>query len=112
MLVMTHKVAPSASSKASKRAPNVLLSTSSAGKGSKPDSGSKSDSGSKLVSRLEGATRSVSAEKRQLMIAEAAYYLSERRGFGAGREMEDWLLAEQQVDAVLSGGEAAGAQAA
>jgi len=103
---MTHKIAPSASSKAPKGAPNVLLPTPSGGKGSKPDSGSKP------VSLLEGGTRSVSAEKRQLMIAEAAYYLSERRGFGAGREMEDWLLAEQQVDAVLSGGETVGARAA
>jgi len=103
---MTHKIAPSASSKAPKRAPNVVLSTSSGGKGSKPDSGSK------RVSLPAGAPRSVSAEKRELMIAEAAYYLSERRGFGAGREMEDWLLAEQQVDAVLSGGEAVGTQAA
>jgi hypothetical protein len=106
MLVMTHKIAPSASSKTPKGAPNVLLPTSSGSKGSKPDSGSKP------AALLEGARRSVSAEKRELMIAEAAYYISERRGFGAGREMEDWLLAEQQVDAGLAGGKAVGAQAA
>ncbi len=46
---------------------------------------------------------SVSAQARRVMIAEAAYYISERRGFGAGREIEDWLLAEKQVNAILSG---------
>lgn len=101
---MSTKSAQSAGSKASKRATEVILSASS-------DSKHKPNSGSKPESLLEGSRRSVSAEKRRLMIAEAAYYISERRGFGGGREMEDWLLAEKQVDAALNGG-SAGAQAA
>ena len=36
------------------------------------------------------------------MIAEAAYYIAEQRGFCTGREVEDWLLAEKQIDAALS----------
>ncbi|MGA7537735.1 MAG: DUF2934 domain-containing protein [Steroidobacteraceae bacterium] len=36
------------------------------------------------------------------MIAEAAYYIAEQRGFGHGREVEDWLLAQKQIDAVFS----------
>jgi hypothetical protein len=36
------------------------------------------------------------------MIAEAAYYIAERRGFEVGHEIEDWLLAEHQIDAVLA----------
>lgn len=43
-----------------------------------------------------------SAESRQAMIAEAAYFIAEQRGFGSGRELEDWLLAEKQIDAVLA----------
>ena len=31
-------------------------------------------------------------------IAAAAYYKAERRGFTAGREMEDWLEAESEFD--------------
>lgn len=31
------------------------------------------------------------------MVAEAAYYLAERRGFAPGAEMEDWLVAEVQL---------------
>jgi hypothetical protein len=36
---------------------------------------------------------------RQERVATAAYYLAEKRGFAPGRETEDWLLAEAQVDA-------------
>jgi hypothetical protein len=31
------------------------------------------------------------------MIAEAAYYLAERRGFEPGHELEDWLAAEGMI---------------
>ncbi|HUO44379.1 MAG TPA: DUF2934 domain-containing protein [Burkholderiales bacterium] len=30
-------------------------------------------------------------------IAEAAYFIAERRGFEPGHEIEDWLLAEAEV---------------
>lgn len=39
---------------------------------------------------------------RLRMIAEAAYYIAEQRGFGNGRDVEDWLCAEKQIDAALS----------
>ena len=45
---------------------------------------------------------SVSAETRRAMIAEAAYLRAEQRGFASGYELEDWLLAEHEVDALLS----------
>jgi hypothetical protein len=44
----------------------------------------------------------VTAEIRRGMIAEAAYLRAERRGFLPGSEMEDWLAAERDVDALLS----------
>ncbi len=31
------------------------------------------------------------------MIAEAAYYRAQRRGFAPGHELEDWLEAEAQI---------------
>jgi hypothetical protein len=40
-----------------------------------------------------------SAEARRERIAIAAYYLAEARGFAPGHEVEDWLLAQAQVDA-------------
>jgi hypothetical protein len=36
------------------------------------------------------------------MIAEAAYYLAQQRGFEAGHDLEDWLRAESQIDAALA----------
>jgi hypothetical protein len=35
------------------------------------------------------------------MIADAAWFRAERRGFAPGHELEDWLAAEQQIDAIL-----------
>lgn len=36
----------------------------------------------------------------QQMIAEAAYYRAQARGFAPGRELDDWLEAEAEVDTV------------
>lgn len=41
-------------------------------------------------------------EERQQMIAEAAYYIAEQRGFVPGQHEQDWLEAERQVDETLS----------
>lgn len=40
----------------------------------------------------------VPADRRQAWIAEAAYYLAERRGFRGGCPVEDWLRAERLFD--------------
>ena len=37
-------------------------------------------------------------EDRQQMIATAAYYLAERRGFNSSDEIQDWLEAEAEID--------------
>ena len=41
---------------------------------------------------------SAAAEKREQMIAVAAYFRAERRGFCPGFELDDWLAAEADVD--------------
>lgn len=38
------------------------------------------------------------------MIAVTAYYLAEQRGFSPGRELEDWLRAEEEVESRLRSG--------
>lgn len=43
----------------------------------------------------------VNGEDRHSMIATAAYYRAERRGFNSGCETEDWLEAEAEIDAML-----------
>ena len=51
----------------------------------------------------------VSVDERRGMIAKAAYLRGESRGFAPGGEAEDWLEAEQEIDALL-GGSAGAAQ--
>jgi hypothetical protein len=53
-------------------------------------------------SSIAAGAAAVSDEMRQAMIAEAAYLRAELRGFASGYELEDWLLAEREVDALLS----------
>jgi len=43
----------------------------------------------------------ISEDARRGMIAEGAYLRAERRGFAPGFEVEDWLAAEAEVDALL-----------
>lgn len=42
------------------------------------------------------------ADERSEMIAVAAYYLAEHRGFADGSATADWLKAEQQIDRMLA----------
>ena len=42
-------------------------------------------------------------ELRNRIIAEKAYYLAEARGFAGGSELEDWLMAEAEVNQFLGG---------
>ena len=36
----------------------------------------------------------------QAMVAEAAYYRAEKRGFAPGKELDDWLEAEKEIEAL------------
>lgn len=46
--------------------------------------------------------RRMTAEQRQQMIAEAAYFRAEGRGFTDGDPFLDWLDAEREIDALLN----------
>ena len=48
------------------------------------------------------ARPAITEDVRRGMIAKAAYYRAEKRGFATGYEDEDWLAAEAEVDALLS----------
>jgi hypothetical protein len=43
----------------------------------------------------------LSAEERHAMIAVAAYFHAEARGFAPGLELEDWLAAEREIEHAL-----------
>ena len=67
----------------------------------------RTESSSKPKSKGDGGTGSSSetyASPREQMIAEAAYFHAERRGFAPGNELSDWLQAEVDVEASHSRG--------
>ncbi len=41
--------------------------------------------------------------ERSHMIAEAAYYMAEQRGFQGGSPQDDWLQAEKTIEAQMRG---------
>jgi hypothetical protein len=43
----------------------------------------------------------ISQDARHVLIAEAAYFRSRKRGAKPGSPIDDWLAAEQEVDARL-----------
>jgi len=43
----------------------------------------------------------IAAEERYRMIAEAAYYRAEKRGFAGGDTAENWRVAEAEIDRIL-----------
>ena len=50
----------------------------------------------------DAATSDVPLTVRNNMIAIAAYYKAEHRGFVPGGEMEDWLAAEAEIEQLLT----------
>lgn len=53
------------------------------------------------TSEIPEQINALSAELREKYIAEAAYYNSEKRGFEPGFEEQDWIEAENQIEALL-----------
>ncbi len=50
--------------------------------------------------------RAISSEERQRLIALAAYYRAQKAGFGRTNPVDDWLMAEREVDAMMTTGDA------
>lgn len=44
------------------------------------------------------------AEERDRLIAQAAYFRAEKRGFAPGCELQDWVEAEAEVLRLIGGG--------
>lgn len=65
--------------------------------------------------RREGEAQAqfnVDPELRVKMISEAAYFLAEHRGFSGGDPVQDWLVAESEIDVSLRDGSPASPEAA
>ena len=48
-----------------------------------------------------GPVAALSREERNRMIAEAAYFRAEHRGFAVGGEWDDWIAAEAEIDRLV-----------
>jgi len=58
--------------------------------------------GKRTHRRKPYAARAADPAQRLAMVAEAAYYKAERRGFDPGHELEDWLQAEAEIGRALA----------
>lgn len=77
----------------------VATPTVSSSKKERPPSTTGTKSQPETVS--EQRDMSITPEQRYQMIAEAAYYHAERRGFIIGDMAQDWLDAEVEIDRIL-----------
>ncbi len=86
----------SAAPKKSGAAPKSAAAKSTATKATKAPAAPrrKSNGGSPAASDTNEAMR-------QRMIREAAYYRALNRGFSGAAEMDDWLVAEREIDSLL-----------
>jgi hypothetical protein len=50
------------------------------------------------------AAPAIQPEERHRLIEVAAYYIAERRGFQGASSDDDWLQAEQEIDAMIAAG--------
>jgi hypothetical protein len=50
-----------------------------------------------------GSGPSISAQERQMLVARAAYFRAEKRGFAPGGELQDWVEAEAEVLRLIGG---------
>jgi hypothetical protein len=67
--------------------------TRTAGRTVEAGSGETSEAGSEASSEMTA----ISPEQWRAMVAEAAYYRAQRRGFDGGSPEQDWLEAEEEI---------------
>jgi len=54
-----------------------------------------------VTTAIAADVQAPAATARHAMIAEAAYFLAEKRGFASGLEQQDWFAAEQVIEDAL-----------
>ena len=55
----------------------------------------------RVATRKATASNPLAESERRHMIAEAAYYLAEKRGFSGGDPVSDWIAAEAEIETCL-----------
>lgn len=62
----------------------------------------------KRTTRKAGTASAISPEERHHLVAVAAYFIAERRSSADNSPHDDWLQAEQEIDAMIAAGKIAG----
>jgi hypothetical protein len=73
-------------------------------------SATRSESASTESDQSPASGFSIAEAARQKMVAEAAFYRAQKRGFAPGRELDDWLAAEAEISAYFLEQEPAAAE--
>ncbi len=81
---------------------NSPIDTKKAKSAKKPDTKGKAPAAKAARTGKKTSTINITDEQRASMIAEAAYFKAEKRGFAGGDPVEDWLSAESEVNALLA----------
>ena len=77
-------------------------SSTTSGKTARPTAGKSAAEKPAAKPRAKVKKRgSVTSEERTRLIAEAAYFKAAQRGFAKGGELDDWIEAEAEIDALL-----------
>ena len=58
---------------------------------------------SKSVTDIASRSQQIPPEERRRMIAEAAYFRAMQRGFNGSNTLDDWLVAEREINRLLPG---------
>lgn len=61
----------------------------------------KTASKKKASAKKAPAVTYITNEERYLMVQEAAYHLSEKQNFEPGKDMDNWLFAEMEIEALI-----------
>jgi len=89
---LTKSPAAQKTSKTTRKAPPVITQAAPA------PAPKATRAASKTAKVRQPGSTVTTAEKRHRLIAEAAYYLAEKRGFQGGSPEQDWIEAASQVD--------------
>jgi hypothetical protein len=91
--------------KSAKRAPTAAAPAAAIPVAAAPKSSKRRTTGGKTPAGTSAKTApAVTPDERRGMIARAAYLRAQSRGFGVDSEVQDWLAAEKEIDALLSAG--------
>jgi Protein of unknown function (DUF2934) len=77
------------------------MATQTKSKKASPASAGKTPASRKPARKAAKKSNGGQQSDRLQMIAEAAYYRAEARGFISGDELQDWLDAENEIDRLL-----------